>query len=153
MPTTTTTSNLTSLVKTLLESQDSLTDPTQIQIGLNPVPASRPRVSKWGTYYLKTYSGWRKAAKLIIKSVEVNTPNPLIVVIENRIVKPRTSKKLWPRGDVDNYAKAPLDILNKKLWVDDDQIQALWVDKVFVKTLEEAKTILTIFEVKQDEEV
>ena len=34
----------------------------RLSIPLNPVPASRPRVSKWGTYYPKRYATWKKDA-------------------------------------------------------------------------------------------
>ena len=33
-----------------------------IRLELNPVPASRPRVSKWGTYYGKRHQAFRSEA-------------------------------------------------------------------------------------------
>jgi len=36
-------------------------------------------------------------------------------------VRPKTTKRKHPRGDVDNYLKT-LDVLNGILWHDDDQI-------------------------------
>ena len=36
----------------------------QLIIPLNPVPASRPRVGRWGVHYAKTYATWMKQAAL-----------------------------------------------------------------------------------------
>lgn len=46
------------------------------------------------------------------------------------IPRPKTTKREYPRGDVDNYFKT-LDVFNEVLWKDDDQI--LWgsMGKVF----------------------
>ena len=49
------------------------------------------------------------------------------------IEKPKTSKLLYPRPDVDNYAKSILDLLNGKLWKDDQQVIQLLVNKQWSK--------------------
>lgn len=119
-----------------------------VEIELNPVPASRPRVSKWGTYYGKTYNTWRKDAEKFVKTSKAAATGPLIVLVECFIKQPKTTKRSYPRGDVDNYAKAPLDKLNKHHFEDDDQILGLWVTKAFVSTEEDAGTRITIYEIK-----
>ena len=113
---------------------------------LNPVPASRPRVSKWGTYYGKNYTAWRKAAMEMIKESH-NTVDRFCTVIVDQIVrKPPTSKKDFPRGDVDNFAKAPIDILTKKkFWTDDDLVTGLWTSKRFANSGEEPRTEVFIY--------
>ena len=45
-------------------------------------------------------------------------------------VRPKTTKRDNPRGDIDNYIKAVLDALTKKgYWIDDDQIITIEADK------------------------
>jgi Holliday junction resolvase RusA-like endonuclease len=113
---------------------------------LNPVPASRPRVTRWGTYYAKTYTDWRKQAMALIKEQSETIGNHVTVLVEQIVSKPKTSKKLFPRGDVDNYAKAPTDILTtKKFWKDDDLITGLWTSKRFAEVDEEPRTEVTIY--------
>lgn len=117
---------------------------------VNPVPASRPRVSKWGTYYGKTYNAWRKDAAKALKEYREfcdKTEGRLYVVVECVVLKPKTSKREYPRGDVDNYAKAPLDAITSHtdIWNDDDQIVALLVTKQFTTEPKEAGNWITIY--------
>lgn len=102
---------------------------------INPVPASRPRVSKYGTYYLPTYRQFRAGFREAINACRTQTrktDGPLVVEVRCFIEKPKTGKRRWPNGDVDNYAKAVLDGLNGILWDDDDQIVDLRVIKEYV---------------------
>jgi Holliday junction resolvase RusA-like endonuclease len=113
----------------------------------NPVPASRPKVSRWGVYYGKRYTAWKKHA-------ETNTPKgpgeilgPLTVHVECVVEKPRTSKLTHPKGDADNYAKGPLDVLTRVggYWHDDDQIVRLLSIKRFADPGETPRTIIGIY--------
>lgn len=114
-------------------------------IPVAPVPASRPKVSKFGTYYTATYANWRKAAAKFVRDHVNVVPEvaPLVVLVENIVPKPRTSKLKHPNGDVDNYAKAALDILNEAAWVDDKQIISLTSTKRFAGPAEIAGTRVT----------
>ena len=99
----------------------------EILLPISPVPASRPRVTRWGTYYTKTYKEWMAAAH---DAIAQNTRDPLDgnleVHIDLCIHKPKTTKRLNPRGDIDNYIKAVLDAITKRAyWHDDDQIVLL----------------------------
>jgi len=95
-----------------------------------PVPASRPRVTRWGTYYTKTYKAYRVLAdKAIPKSRQPAVTGNLRAYIEFVCAKPRTTKRQNPRGDIDNHCKAILDAITgikkkelKGYWNDDDQI-------------------------------
>jgi Holliday junction resolvase RusA-like endonuclease len=104
-------------------------------IDLEPVPASRPRVSRYGTYYQKTYRDFRKAMELIIADGDFNKfDGRLGVEIDIMPVKPKTGKRDFPKGDLDNYAKAVLDSFNGVLWDDDDQICELSINKKYSST-------------------
>lgn len=100
-----------------------------------PVPAARPRVARWGTYYPKTYKVWMEDAfKALIKFERpVRISNPVNVSIIVRVPRPKTTERAWPRGDVDNYAKAALDAVTKAgcCWEDDDQVVNLSVIKQY----------------------
>ena len=101
---------------------------------INPVPASRPRVSKYGTYYLATYRDFKdKMRQLIAQAPHLykKYEGLLKVKVTCSVKQPGKTIRLSPSGDVDNYAKAVLDSLNGVLWVDDDQIINLTVSKEF----------------------
>jgi Holliday junction resolvase RusA-like endonuclease len=117
-----------------------------ITIPLNPVPASRPRVTRWGVYYSKKYQEFIDAAKEILEESKSQLTGPLVVVVESHITRAKTSKLKWPRGDVDNYAKGPLDVITKfsKVWKDDDQVVGLWTSKRFASG--EPKIVVSIYE-------
>lgn len=99
---------------------------------IDPVPASRPRVSKYGTYYLPTYRTFKKQMSEMIAKQRGSFERhqgQLRVIVVCAVQRPKTTKREWPNGDVDNYAKAVLDCLNGILWEDDDQITELVVRK------------------------
>lgn len=114
---------------------------------MEPLPASRPRVTKWGTYIAKPYKGWLAEAAKYLKTVNCTIPEGhLHVVIEVVCTKARTSKLTTPKGDIDNYAKAPLDaITHAKLWDDDKWVTELFARKRFASTGEAAHTRVTIY--------
>jgi Holliday junction resolvase RusA-like endonuclease len=121
-------------------------------VGLAPVPASRPRVSRWGTYYAKGYANWMKAALALVKGDRHATPvdGPCVVLMEQVVEKPRTSKLDYPRGDVDNYAKGPLDIITKseRIWKDDTDVIGLIVFKRFASAGEKPGTHIEYVELQ-----
>lgn len=101
-----------------------------LHIGGQPVPAARPRVSRYGTYYPKTYSKWIKDSWKYVENVDhLPSDKPIIVMIDAVFEKPRSSKLDTPAPDVDNLAKGPLDQINKLrkgtprgIWEDDKQV-------------------------------
>lgn len=106
------------------------TQSSELRVELAPVPASRPRVSKWGTYYTGTYKQWIKDADATIPEADVALEGNLSVTLDLVAAKPPTTKRANPRGDIDNYIKAVLDALTKKgYWNDDDQIIHLYAHK------------------------
>ncbi len=114
-----------------------------------PVPASRPRVTRWGVYYTKTYETWRKLAEAATPpgSLFLDASIPLLVVVSSVVQKPKTGKLSRPKGDVDNYAKAPLDTITKSggYWHDDDQLVHLLSSKRYAQPGEEPRTLIEIY--------
>ena len=107
----------------------------QWRFNLNPIAASRPRVTRMGhTYYAGPYKKFRENM-IPIKEEQLGDLEPstalLLVEIECYITKPKTTKLITPRADVDNYAKAILDTFNGWLWEDDRQIISLVISKAW----------------------
>ena len=124
---------------------------TSLYIPVNPVPASRPRVSKWGTYYGKIYQNFRNDMREELEgNLNVKIDGPLDVHLEVIVLKPKTGKRTFPRGDVDNYAKGILDSLTNhgNVWNDDDQIINLTIFKRYAAPEEDAGILVHINTVK-----
>jgi Holliday junction resolvase RusA-like endonuclease len=120
-----------------------------IFLPLSPVPAARPKVGRFNTYYPKTYQTWKTQAERMLKQVVTDfepTDEGVHVFLEQVKVKARTSKLVRPKGDVDNFAKATLDAITKsgKIWIDDDQVVSLATHKRFAYPGEEAHTLVRV---------
>ena len=101
-------------------------------LNLKPIPASRPRVTRWGVYYGKTYTQYRKDCDLHIPHAEFSMDKPLDVRVCFYLPRPKTSKFDTPMGDIDNYQKSIFDILTDKgYWDDDRQIVSVYAKKYF----------------------
>ena len=114
---------------------------------IDPVPASRPRVTRWGTYHTKTYKTWLEAAAEYLATTRAKLPEgKLHVVLEFVCRRPKTTKLVTPKGDIDNYAKAPLDaITHAGIWPDDKWIVSLYASKRFVEAGEQPHTSLQVY--------
>lgn len=102
----------------------------QIVLALDPVPAARPRVGKFGTYYPKTYSRFKlQADELLAPLAEGRTPSTELFYVNVEFIgeKPKSTILPAPKGDIDNYVKAALDAVTKAqvLWSDDRQVVGL----------------------------
>ena len=119
-----------------------------LTIPLNPVPASRPRVGKWGVHYLKTYATWKKQAVLYLPEgwTAPFADGPLAVYSEFIVKKAKTTKRHWPIGDNDNYEKAAWDAVTQceSVWKDDDQIVYNLSHKRYITEGEQPRTELLI---------
>lgn len=84
----------------------------QIQIPLNPVPASRPRVSRQGwSYYAEPYRSFKEEIKEALRE-RWDGPlidYPIVVTIVVWAQAPANSKLPFPKPDWDNFAKAVTD--------------------------------------------
>lgn len=118
-----------------------------------PVAASRPRLSKGRggrphAYYAGPYKIFKEEASQIVDFVLGEEPplleGPLKVNLVMVVKRPKTTKFSHPRWDIDNGAKACLDCLNGKLWVDDSQIISLCATKEWADVGEEGYFTISI---------
>jgi len=98
-----------------------------------PVPASRPRVTRWSTYYGKKYTQFKADMKMALNDVQFTPFEGLIFADLKFFIKiPKSwSKKKKKskqgkfcdnRADNDNYIKSILDSMNGVYYLDDSQI-------------------------------
>jgi Holliday junction resolvase RusA-like endonuclease len=126
-------------------------DSFSLVLHVKPVPASRPRVGRWGTYYGKTYKTYREAAE---GAIPLSSEPPLTGTLGCTVVfvchRPKTTKRITPVGDLDNHLKAILDAIvghpqRPKGYIgDDDQITHIDATKRWVTEGEEPHTLVTI---------
>ena len=125
---------------------------------INPVPASRPRVTRWGTFYGKKYKEFkREMGVMLIESDRPSLVNP-VLWLEDLISADMTffvpMARSWSKkkkslkneqfcdnnADLDNYEKAILDSLNGVYFNDDRQIvqqksQKIWAETGSIKII------------------
>jgi len=122
---------------------------------ISPVPASRPRVTRWGTYYGKKYKQFKlEMGVLLIDSDKKNSVNPVtwldglisadmtffVPMAKSWSNKKKSSKNgqfCDNNSDLDNYEKAILDSLNGIYFHDDRQIvkqksKKIWADQGYI---------------------
>ena len=115
----------------------------KIFIPTKPTPASRPRISRYGNYYPKGYTEFRREIYMFLKTLQSTlkaTDNvPFRVELEFICKKPKKPSNSYPRGDVDNYVKAYLDSLTyaQLFWADDIQVTELVATKRYQEEGEE----------------
>jgi len=104
-----------------------------LQLLQNPVPASRPRVARWGVYFGKKYTAYRNdAPSTIAEAVKLAGVEDLLPLKDTLFIsaiyevqQPKKTKLQYPNPDIDNYDKALFDCLGKAgIWDDDKQILA-----------------------------
>ena len=130
---------------------DGLGGPQELYVPIDPVPASRPKVARYGTYYskrhqqyIKDWTTWFSYAKPCWFYLGTER---LVVSLEFVCLKPRTTKRESPRHDIDNLVKLPLDCMTSSdiFWKDDVQIEYLFASKRFARQKEEPHTRIKVF--------
>lgn len=109
-------------------------------INITPVPAARPRVSKWGVYYPPKYAKYRKDFAATIAAIDLPpvAPSPVEVWIEFVCKRPANPANSYPMGDIDNYVKGVLDSTQGKAFFEDDkQVESLRATKRYALGSEE----------------
>lgn len=83
-------------------------------------------------YSPKDYATWQKEVGAALAKVDASFfDGPVKVTVDCFGTRPKSSKLLFPRSDVDNYAKGILDVITKdgRFWNDDSQVGDLSVRK------------------------
>jgi len=79
-------------------------------------------VTRWGTYYSKTYKTWLSVAgHLIAPYAGEPIASPTVSTVLLAIPRSRTGTLVVPIGDGDNYEKAIFDMIQKKGYLADDK--------------------------------
>lgn len=123
-----------------------------IVLPFDPVPAARPRVGRYGTFYPKKYNEYRSIAQEELSPFRRDklVTGPIRMNIEFIVKKPKNPSNPYPsKGDIDNYVKALLDAITKAevFWKDDMQIVELKAVKRYCEEGEEPCTNATIYTV------
>ena len=117
---------------------------TSHRFDISPVPASRPRVSRWSTYYPKKYTKFKTDMEALTSELNTTPCETLVCVsIDFMVEIPKSwSKKkredchntyCTNNADIDNYIKAILDSLNSVFFVDDKQVVEIFARKIYSK--------------------
>ena len=129
-----------------------------LTFNISPVPASRPRVTRWGTYYGKKYKQFKlEMGLLVLESDKTNSVNPITWLDElisadmtffvpmakswsNKKKSSKNGQFCDNNSDLDNYEKAILDSLNGVYFHDDKQIvqqssQKIWAEQGSIKII------------------
>jgi|TARA_R110002153_G_scaffold134315_3_gene283592 Holliday junction resolvase RusA-like endonuclease len=127
-----------------------------VSFEINPTPASRPRVTRWGTFYGKKYKGFKKDMDELLSDTDKEWLEGLIFADMTFFVGipkswSKKKKKLksgqWcdNNADLDNYEKSILDSLSGVYFHDDRQIvqqqsKKIWADTGSIKIILEEVT-------------
>ena len=92
-----------------------------LTVPLTPVPAIRPRVTRWGTYYGKRYKEWRAQSADLVPPSTLSLALPMRAEVLFSIPRSKTGRLATPVGDGDNYEKAIYDLIQSKGYIEDDR--------------------------------
>lgn len=117
---------------------------------VEPVPASRPRVSARGiAYYAGPYKAFQKTLHQLLPPAAEPLKGELLVEVHCVCKSIAKSKFTTPMGDVDNFAKSYLDALTSRgYYLDDRQIVDLHVTKRFPRRGEAPHAVVRIQEIE-----
>jgi len=105
-----------------------------IKLNMRGIPASRPRVTRHGTYNSPKYDNYKKALRLYFGTFKKMSRVPLRVELSFFFEHPKTMKgRKYPTVpmDADNLAKGVLDAGNGVLYEDDALIEELMIIKKY----------------------
>jgi len=123
-----------------------------LTFNINPVPASRPRVTRWGTFYGKRYKEFKREMGMMLIESDVPSPINPVLWLEDLISADMTffvpMAKSWSKkkkslkdgqfcdnnADLDNYEKSILDSLSTVYFHDDRQIVQQKSQKIWAET-------------------
>ena len=86
-------------------------------------------------YYPKRYDSFRKQAWATLAETPLPKGCPLSCPLEVEVTfycrTPKSPANPYPIGDIDNYLKGVLDVLNERVWHDDVQIVSIKSRKLY----------------------
>lgn len=131
---------------------------TKIYLPVKPVPASRVKVTRWGSFYTKTYTDFRGECYHVLNKIKSKYPaNDSCYAIHIDFIhkRPMNPSNIYPVGDLDNLLKGPLDALVKCgiFLIDDIQIIDLSSKKRYQRKGEDYGMHLTITEYSREESI
>lgn len=112
----------------------------ELTLEIDPVPAARPRVTRWSTYYPPRYERFKEEVSLLIRKYPKTLykgPLKVETIFFKKIPK-STSKKerevmegtyCLLNYDLDNLNKGIWDAMNEWIFEDDSQIVILYTEK------------------------
>ena len=130
---------------------------------VNPIPASRPKVSRWSTYYPKKYTTFREEMDMALNDVHfVPYEGHIYAKFDFFVAMPKSWSKKKKRlkngkfcdnnADIDNYCKAILDSLNGIYYEDDKQVVMIRARKYYSETPRIVCDITKLEEVEYDKD-
>jgi len=134
-------------------------DQVAFTVDKQPVPASRPKVAKFGVYYPKSHTEYRE---WLMKELKTLPEFPTEGVVEARLlfVMPPYKGSDYPthRADTDNLSKLPFDCMTKSVteagqpryWKDDNLIVSHMAFKRFCRAGESPHTKVRILSIDED---
>lgn len=117
----------------------------KVVFDIAPVVASRPRVTRWSTFFPKKYTAFKVAMTELTKDI-IFTPTKELIYVQLTfyVAMPKSwskKKKLEKDGkfcdnnaDIDNYCKAILDSLEGVYFENDKQVAMIRAMKYYSAT-------------------
>jgi len=134
-----------------------------IKIPYEVTPASRPRVTKYGTFYSKNYTAFREVVSKWLSEKKVM--NKLEGAIKAQVLFYMKTPKSWSKKktekahekyhisnkDIDNFQKSIFDILQGIYYDDDSQIVSVNAEKRWHKN--EGHILIVLKELELSEQL
>jgi Holliday junction resolvase RusA-like endonuclease len=140
-----------------LEDLGHLVNSQELYVPIPPVPASRPRVARFGTYYSKRHQSYVRSFTAFLKYYEpaweyLPRDRRLAVGLEFACKRPKKISVNSPPFDIDNLIKLPLDCLTsaEMFWHDDVQVEICIGIKRYAKKGEEPHTVVRVWEIEEE---
>lgn len=113
---------------------------------LNPVPASRPRVTRFGVFYGKKHTAYSKILKQLMdedcKKGAIKHTGPVVLTLKfgvevpKSLSKPKKQKRMQEhhiiKPDLDNLCKLAMDCASNFFYHDDAQVVGMCSKKLWV---------------------